>query len=235
MTQTILKIDWCSHDAAKYAVEHWHYSRSMPAGKTVKVGVWEDDKFIGVVIFSRGANCDLGKPYGCSQIESCELTRIALKSHKTPVTRIASIALKFLKKHDPGIRLIISFADPEQGHHGGIYQGGGWVYVGKTIAANEYLVNGKRMHGRSMRAAHGTHIGKPFIERIKGSSKFRYLMALDDDMRQKIERLRKPYPKRAKQAIAGVQPDSGGAAPTGALHKDRKNITRTKGQRKDKL
>ena len=38
MCESVLRLDWCSHDAAKYAVEHYHYSRSMPAGKTVKVG-----------------------------------------------------------------------------------------------------------------------------------------------------------------------------------------------------
>lgn len=170
----------------------------MPAGKTVKVGVWEDDKFIGAVIFSRGANCDLAKPYGCTQIESCELTRIALKSHNASVSRIVSIALKFLKKHNPGIKLVISFADPEQGHHGGIYQAGNWLYVGRSIAADEYIVYGKRMHGRSMRKMYGTHVGKNFITKMKGSSKFRYLMPLDEDMRRKLSLLAKPYPKRVK-------------------------------------
>ena len=24
-----LKLDWCSHEAAKYAVEHWHYSKRI--------------------------------------------------------------------------------------------------------------------------------------------------------------------------------------------------------------
>lgn len=196
-----LKIDWCSYEAANYAVTHWHYSGVMPAGKTVKIGVWEDDKFVGAVIFSRGANCDLGRPYGCTQIESCELTRVALKSHNASVTRIVAIALKFLKRNNPGMRLVISFADPERGHHGGIYQGGNWIYVGRSIATDEYIVNGKRMHGRSMRAAHGTHIGKSFISKIKGSSKHRYLMPLDEEMRNKVKSLARPYPKRVKQAI----------------------------------
>lgn len=191
-----LKLDWCSHEAAKYAVEHWHYSECMPAGKTIKIGVWEDGKFIGCVIFSRGANSTLGKPYGLTQLESCELTRVALSSHVTPVTRIVSIALKMLKKLCPGIRLVISFADPEQGHIGAIYQAGNWIYVGKTIAADEYVVNGERMHGRSMRAKYGTHIGKSFIKQMKGSSKLRYLMPLDEDMRDQLLTIGKEYLKK---------------------------------------
>jgi len=42
-----LKLDWCSYQAAKYAVENWHYSKCMPVGKLVKIGVWEDKKYIG--------------------------------------------------------------------------------------------------------------------------------------------------------------------------------------------
>lgn len=197
MSKVDLKLDWCSHEAAKFAVEHWHYSRCMPAGKTVKIGAWEDKVFIGVVIFSRGANNTLGRPYGCSQTESCELTRVALKAHKTEVTRILAIAIKMLKRTSPGLRLLLSFADPEHDHKGGIYQGGNWVYTGMTESADEYIVYGKRMHGRSMRSIYGTHVGKDFIRKVDGSSKYRYLYPLDDDMRKQIEPLAKPYPKRA--------------------------------------
>lgn len=197
-----LKLDWATHKAAKYAVEHWHYSECMPAGKIVKVGVWENKDFIGVVLFSRGANNSLGNPYGLSQIECCELTRIALKAHITPVSRIMRMAIVFLRKNSPGVRLIISFADPEQGHHGGIYQATNWAYSGKSPAPDEYMIFGKRMHGRSMRAKYGTHLGKDFIKIVKGSSKYRYLMPLDKAMAEQIEHLRKPYPKREKQAMA---------------------------------
>ena len=28
-----LKIDWATHEAAKYACLHWHYSKTIPTGK----------------------------------------------------------------------------------------------------------------------------------------------------------------------------------------------------------
>jgi len=202
-----LKIDWASHEAAKYACENWHYSECLPAGKLVKVGVWENGKYIGVVLFSRGANNTLGAPYGLSQTECCELTRIALTKHDSQVSRVMKLAFVFLKKNSPGLKMIISFADPEQGHHGGIYQATNWIYSGMTTAADEYIVNGKRMHGRSMRAAYGSHIGKNFIKKVLGSSKYRYLMPLDKEMSAKIAPLAKPYPKRVKQAMTGDQPE----------------------------
>ena len=74
-----LKVDWASHKAAKFACQNWHYSRSIPAGKLVKVGAWENKKFVGVVIFARGANKSMLSPFNLRQDQGCELARIALR------------------------------------------------------------------------------------------------------------------------------------------------------------
>lgn len=58
---TNLRLDWATHEAAKYACEKWHYSKCMPVNKTVKIGAWENDRFVGVVIFSPGATPALYK------------------------------------------------------------------------------------------------------------------------------------------------------------------------------
>jgi len=62
-----LKVDFCSYDAALYACKHWHYSKVLPASKLVKIGAWEDDRFIGCIIFSRGASPNISKPYAVGQ------------------------------------------------------------------------------------------------------------------------------------------------------------------------
>lgn len=213
-----LKIDWATHEAAKYAVENWHYSRSMPAGKLVKVGAWENGKFIGVVIFGRGANNNIGKPYGLNQVESCELVRIALRDHRTPVSRIAAIAIKFLSKNSPGLRLMISYADPMQGHHGGIYQAGNWTYCGRSQAQQAVIHCGKVMHKRTAKSRFGSIKG---MEKSPVTWKHKYLMPLDAEMRKRILPLARPYPKRADSMgghASGFQPEEGGSTPTSALH-----------------
>lgn len=223
-TKTNLKIDWATHQSAKYACEHWHYSKCMPAGKLVKIGVWENEKFIGIVIFGLGATPNLSKTYNLKMTECCELTRVALTIHKTPVTKIISIALNFLKKFCPNIRLIVSFADTAQGHHGGIYQGGNWIFSG-TVKLDHWIINNKKIHPRSVVMKYGSQslatVKKidPNAEKIWGF-KHRYLMPLDDEIRQQIEPFRKPYPKRAqsKDSVAsGFQSEEGGATPTCAL------------------
>jgi hypothetical protein len=214
----LLRLDWCSHEAAKYAVEHWHYSAVLPAGKTVFVGAWELGTFVGCVVFSRGANNHIGSPYGLTQTEVCELTRVALTKHQSSVTRIIAIAIRFLRTHCPGVRLIVSYADPEQGHHGGIYQGGGWVYCGTSQAQQGVIFNGKIMHKRTANSLFGTIKG---MKKSKVLWKHKYLMPLDADMRKRILPLAKPYPKRAgsdTKDTPAVHAGEGGSTPTPALH-----------------
>ena len=100
-----LRLDWCSHEAARYACEKWHYSKCIPKSKLVKIGVWEDKKFVGVVIFGVGATSDLVKRYGLKMEQGCELVRIALSMHSTPVSRIVAISLKMLKQDRKSTRL----------------------------------------------------------------------------------------------------------------------------------
>lgn len=220
-----LRLDWCNYEAAKYAVEHWHYSRRMPKSKLAKIGVWENEKFIGAVIFGVGATSDLVKMYGLEKTEGCELVRVALTTHESPTSRIVALALRILKKEMSGLRLVVSFADPEQGHNGTIYQAGNWIYTGKSQPSEEYIINGKRWHGRAFRASKPDHLTTkqaaalldPDYQVVMGSSKYRYLMPLDPAMRAQIEPLRKPYPKRGQGEIdSAPRPngETGGASPT---------------------
>lgn len=219
--KSILKIDWATHEAAKYACEKWHYSKCIPKSKLVKIGVWENSIFIGAIIFGVGATSTLVKQYGLNMEQGCELVRIALAKHKTPVSRIVSIALKFLKKSNPALKLVVSFADPEQGHHGGVYQAGGWIYSGNSQASDEYIFLGKRWQGRSFRNKYKGMEKDPRVQVVKGSSKLRYLMPLDDEIKKRILPLSKPYPKRASSVESGTtsfQEVGGGESPTDALH-----------------
>lgn len=56
----LFEIKLVNQQAALYAVKNWHYSKSLPASKLIRYGIFEDEKFIGVIIFSRGASPYLG-------------------------------------------------------------------------------------------------------------------------------------------------------------------------------
>ena len=207
-----LKIDWATHEAAKYACENWHYSRCLPIGKLVKVGAWENGKFIGVVLFGRGASPNLGKKFNLGQDQCVELVRVALTKHQVAVSKIVAIAIKFLKKSNPKLRLIVSFADPDKGHHGGIYQAGNWIFCGDSGSTTELFIRGRWMH---MRGGF-KDMTKDTPQRIM-VGKHRYIIALDDEMRSAIITLSKPYPKRVKDQDSEHPSELGGETPTHTL------------------
>src|SRR6266542_2365426 len=224
-----LRIHWCSYEAAKYAVQYWHYSRSLPCSKTARLGVWENDKFIGVVVFAWGANRHLAGEYKLKMTECAELCRIALTDHNTPVSKILSIAVKLLKREMPGIRLLVSYADLNHGHQGKIYQASNWLFVGETGHEAGIMLNGKLTHRRTINSKYGTstiewlqqHVD-PRATRYEGKPKYKYLLPLDDEMAGTIKTLAKSYPGKCATSetsdTPGVRPGEGRAARTVALH-----------------
>lgn len=217
MQKADLKLDWCNYKLAKYACENWHYSRSIPTPPYNMIGVWENGKYVGCIIFSRGANKDLGKPFGLKQIEVCELSRVALNNHVNTVTKMISIAIKLLLKRSPGIKLIISFADKNQNHEGVIYKAGNWIYLGKTSKSFLYIdENGKKYHPRQvsptgLKIQYGNIRKVPTpdsLNRIEQLPKYRFAYPVTKSMRQELE-----------SKAADSQSEKGGAVPTLAHHK----------------
>lgn len=192
----------CERKAAEFAVRHWHYSGTMPRSRLACYGVWEDGRFVGAVIFGRGATPNIGKPYGLDQTEICELTRIALRDHIAPVSQIVAESVRILGRKSPGLRLIVSFADTAHGHHGGIYQAGNWIYAGASVDAR-IRMNGRIYHRRTLHRGDGRPRQSipwiranidPNAETVADLPKYRYLLPLDRAMRRQIEKIRQPYP-----------------------------------------
>lgn len=197
---TGLWVDWCDHRAAKYAVEHWHYSKKMPSGKLVKIGAWEDEQFIGVVLYGMGATPLLSAPFGLKQFDVAELVRIALNKHRSPVSQIVAQSIRMIRRNSPKLKLLISYADPDEGHTGKIYQAGNWTYIGRT---NEYgftidTRTGKKIHPRSI-----TVRGEGYMTQLREQGlvkwvkvwKHKYVMPLCREAKTIVEPMRKPHPK----------------------------------------
>ena len=227
-----LLLNWCDRKAARYACEHWHYSKKLPVFKLNCIGVWEDEKYKGALVFSLGAAgaCN-GAKYGMKRnFEIAELARVALNKPLAPVSKIVSVAIKMIARHNPGLKMLISFADTREGHVGTIYQASNWVYAGTyDSSCDTYVVRGKEVHAKTLYSRYGRggqsipwlreHID-PTAQRIKSPPKHRYLYPLCSGARKVIESFRKPYPKRAGGVTSSTPADQaggGGANPTSAL------------------
>lgn len=200
-----LTLEYCDHYSAEYAVKNWHYTGRLPAAITDKIGVWEDGKFVGCVIFGHGAGgATNGKRFGWSRHNSIlELQRVALsRDRKTPVSKIVSMAVKMIRSKYPKLMAIVSYADSAQGHVGIIYQSMNWIYTGESRDV-VYKINGKIFHRRSLIRRYGTS-SKQWIldnldrnaERIYCMPKYRYYLPLNKAARKTLQQYAKNYPKK---------------------------------------
>jgi hypothetical protein len=224
-----LRLDWCSQEAARYAVLSWHYSRRMPSSKLARIGVWENGRFVGAVVFGVGATPNIARPYGLEATQVCELVRVALRKHETPVSRVLRIAVQMMKRQYSRLRLIVSFADTGQGHHGGIYQAAGWIYTGSE-AYHAFRVLGEIVHPRTLHDRYGRGGQSiPWLrqnvdrkaERLKTAAKHKYVLPLDPEIRDRVLLLSKPYPKRGGSDTGDTPAHpagEGGSTPTLPLH-----------------
>lgn len=224
-----LRLDFCSHQAAKHAVLRWHYSRRMPSAKLVRIGVWERQRFVGAILYGCGANRHLASPFGLESTEACELVRVALApGRQAPSSRCVAISLRLLKQQSPGLRLVISYADTKEGHLGTLYQAGNWLYLGPSKQA--YLkVRAKIEHPRSLYDRYGRngqslpwlrkHVD-PRAARIQMPAKLKYVWAFDKRLRRQLASITQPYPKRVGSIDGDVpanQAGEDGSTPIPAL------------------
>jgi hypothetical protein len=148
-----------------------------------------------------------------------ELTRLWIEDGhgKNIESWSISQSFKWLKKHDVNIKVLVSYADPSQGHLGKIYQATNWLYqkIENTPDECDYLIsfepppNCKWIHTRTIGAKLGgvrnkaiieEKIQKPYWKRFN-RRKFRYIYILTDKCEKKkiISSLKHPtsdYPKQ---------------------------------------
>ena len=225
-----MKVAPCTARSAKYACERWHYSETAPASM-LKLGVWDSEKkFVGCMLYGYGSGkATRGDAYGLRKTHDiAELQRVAMRAnHGLIVSQVVAAGVRIVKKHCPNLRMLISFADEGwRGHVGTIYQASGWIYTGTFEGLAFYMVHGQRVHPRSTHAKGWKQsldwIRKnidPNAYKVLGK-KHRYLYPLDKEIKNRIVKLAKPYPKRVGSADSGTpvnQTGRGGASPTSTL------------------
>lgn len=194
------KVDWISRKDAQLAVKKWHYSKCFPNGATVCIGFWENDVFIGTVIFGNGSCPQYHVPFSLKASEVCELVRVALNStHVTTTSSIIKKSIDFLKKNHPYLKLIISYADAGQEHCGIIYQATNWFYLGTTKDRKTFFMyEGIKRHMRTL-SYHKKNPNFDFTKVIfvPGPFKHKYVFPLDKRAKKKLLKAKlPPYPKK---------------------------------------
>ena len=187
-----------SKKANKYAIMNYHYSKRLP-NVMCSYSVFNDNnEWCGVIAYGLGASPSIGKPYNLAQGEILELVRVALNGKQESTSKAISVSLRLIKKHCPMTQLIVSFADKGQNHKGIIYQATNWYYVGQTkTSGNEYWYKGRWTHSKTISdLVRNVGLKRDSLKSRKSFGKIKYLYPLNKQIRKKIEKIRKPYPKK---------------------------------------
>lgn len=154
-----------------------------------------------VVVYSIPANKNLSTFLFSGRVEVRELARLwAPDGHRpTLLTEAVSASLKALRAAS-GCESVVSFADPNHGHHGGIYQAASWIYTGQSSETRVYITpDGRTLSRRSFHS--GSTSLLPTIKPQRLVGKHRYVRCLTRTSRRLLAHEPLPYPK-AEEAAA---------------------------------
>ena len=188
---------------AKEVIVKNHYLHSLPGGTQLAFGVFLNGRLMGAVTLGVGsfnAHCLVE---GALAKDCLTLSRLWLAEDmpKNSESRVIGVFTRSLKKHTD-LKFLLTYADPAQGHDGGIYQATNWLYTGFSDAMPYYVLgDGKPRHSRSLAHAFGTHSLEHFrrhgvqVKLIPQQPKHRYVFFLDRDWRDRLRVPVLPYPK----------------------------------------
>lgn len=161
--------------AAEDTIRSNHYTHSVPSGKSHYVAFGE-----AIVVWSIPANKNIAKFVLGWAGRVWELSRLwAPDGHEANLlTQAISAAVGVIRRLEQPDALV-SYADPNAGHNGGVYRAASWIYHGKSEEVRTYLApdgqttSRRAFHSgnRSMRKAEIEALG--YVElKLPGKERF---------------------------------------------------------------
>lgn len=195
------------YQTAKKIITENHYSHTMPCCE-LALGFYISHRLNCVIVFGQSATSRMAKSLPSSNY--WELVRLFSFDWggKNIESYCIGKALKYIEQNC-NKDVIVSFADPSQGHVGGIYQATNWLYCGLTdlTGGYTYFFDGKWQHPRSTVAQYGTRKHADILrinptvkfKRIPRKHRYIYLLGSRAKQRELSARLKYlvlPYPKK---------------------------------------
>ena len=220
-----LSIRPVTKNRAKMMVIKYHYSKlwtkcSIALGLFYQTGREHaffdepEEKMIGVIVYGDpiGRHSGASISEGLDRTEVYELTRLYVYDGygSNIESWFISQSFKWLKKHQPHIKALISYASPMAGHVGTIYQATNWLYqgiIGKHTWSFKFNENDRWKHGRTIFPYYGTNdiekiqrqVKEPFwIRKEPRKHRYIYILTGKKDKKKIMKNLKYPilqYPK----------------------------------------
>lgn len=185
-------------------IQDYHYSHMLPKGARTNFGIFSRGKLVGVACYGK---CIVN--HSPDRPDWFELRRLVRKpGARFILSKFVAATLQELKRR--GVPAVVSYADPNENHHGGIYQAGNWIYVRTVPPGNKFFQTpkGELVHPRTLYSRHGTSAPEEILKLhpkwkvVKPLAKHRYVMPLRIRKKAALAALKTvelPYPKPREQ------------------------------------
>lgn len=158
----------CERNEIRDFIEKHHYSKSINGIMSdYCFKLMDGESIIGACIFGKVAMANAWKKYVINPSDLIELRRLVCidDTPKNTESYFISRCIKWIKNNTK-IKKIVSYADPEYGHTGLIYQASNFKLVGKSQPGKVIIWNGKKYHDKTIRTKYNGKL-KPFAQRVK--------------------------------------------------------------------
>ncbi len=162
-------VEICTRKEVSAFVEANHYSGSINGVIADYCFAMRDSAgaLIGAALYGRMAMAGQWKRFGDAEKDVIELRRLCCtdSAPSNSESFLIGRSLRWLRKNTE-IKKVVSYADAEQGHTGGIYRATNFKYEGLRAGAKVICFEGKTYHDKAIRTKHNGKL-KPFAVRLK--------------------------------------------------------------------
>jgi len=149
-------------------IEANHYSKSINGVMAnYCFAMYHQGNLIGAMLYGKLGMANAWKKYADYPDKVIELRRLVLidDTPKNSESWFIGKTLRWLK-NNTAIETVVSYADPNYGHSGIIYQATNFDLIGKTAKGKVIMWNGKKYHDKAIRTKYNGKL-KPFAQRLK--------------------------------------------------------------------
>jgi hypothetical protein len=147
--------DYVVKQVGNTTVRDWmienHYLHRVPAIQFA-FGLFKEDKMVGACTYAPPPVM-LNKAF--QPFPTFDLNRIALVKHDER-NLVSYFISQTLKQFPVSPAVIVSYADPAEGHAGYIYQALNFVYTGKGRKTGKFMIDGQEVPYQTMTRRYGT-------------------------------------------------------------------------------
>ena len=209
-----------NHKESKQFIEENHYSHKMPQAVKYKFGFYYKYQLRGMAIFSVPAN-----RYSITSVFEDEHQSIGIELSRLFTTDnnvsnfesyCLSKCLQYLKDNTD-YDVVVSYADPNFGHVGYLYQAVNGLYLGQTSKETRYFYKNQLLTRRSLgrkcgdtEVEHAKRIMEDGAEKVKMDGKHKYLFFITNKKRKRdlIKKMKvspQKYPKLQESITSAIK------------------------------